>query len=105
MTDTDQAKQEKKDAMKRLREERKSFIRKAAALVKTQKKDLKLIREQLEGEGATAPEVAGALTMDVSRVLWYLATLKQYGEIVEGSKESGYFKYKRVVKEAEGAAE
>jgi predicted transcriptional regulator len=104
MTDTDQAQQEKKEAMKRLRQERKDSIQRAAALVKSQKKDLKLIREQLEGEGATAPEVAEALTMDVARVIWYMATLKQYGEIVEGSKESGYFKYKRVVKETEGAA-
>lgn len=103
MSDNDQAKQEKKEAMKRLREERKSFVQKAAARVKDQKKELKAIKEQLGNEGATAPQIADALGIDVTKVIWYLATMKQYGEVVEGTKDGCYFKYVPVAKEAEEA--
>ncbi len=104
MSDTNQAKQERKEAMKRLREERKSSIQKAAAMVKTQKKDLKSLKEQVSGDGATAPEIAEATGIEVSRVIWYLATLKQYGEVVEGAKDGYYFKYILVEKDTEEAS-
>ncbi len=98
MTDSDREKQEKKKAMQQLRRERKDSIQKIAAKVKAQKKELKAIREQVLGDGATAPEIAEALAINVSQVIWYLATLKQYGEVVEGAKDGGYFRYKLVVK-------
>ena len=104
MSDTDQVKQKRKEAMKRLREERKSSIQRAAAMVKTQKKDLKSLKEQVAGDGATAPEIAEATGIEVSRVIWYLATLKQYGEVVEGAKDGCYFKYILVEKESEEAS-
>ncbi len=105
MSDIDQAKQEKKEAMKQLRHERKESIQRAAAMVKTQKKNLKSLREEVAADdGATAPEIAQATGLDVDQVIWYLATLKQYGEVVEGAKDGGYFKYKLVVKETDEAA-
>ena len=55
MTNTDQAAQEKKEAMKQLRVQRKDSIRRVAAVVKNQKKDLNLLREKIGGDGATAP--------------------------------------------------
>lgn len=94
----------KKEAMKQLRAERKSSIKKAAATVKGQKKDLKLLKEQLAGDGATAPEIAKATGINVSQVIWYLATLKQYGEVVEGSKDGYYFKYLLAETSSEEAA-
>jgi len=97
------AEQERKEAMKRLREQRKSSIQRAAAMVKTQKKDLKVLMEKMGSESATAPELAEATGMDVAQVIWYLATLKQYGEVVEGEKNGSYFTYKLVVKEPEEA--
>lgn len=90
--------------MQQLREKRKTSIRRAAAMVKSQKKDLNLLKKQLGGDGGTAPEIAGATGMDVAQVLWYLATLKQYGEVVEDAKNGSYFTYKLVVKETENAA-
>ncbi len=99
MTENDQAAQEKKEAMKQLRAERKDSTQRAAARVKVQRKELKLLREQVSGDGATAPEIAEAINLDVSRVIWYLATLKQYGEVVEGSKDGCFFRYKLVQKE------
>ncbi len=100
MTDTDQAAQEKKEAMKQLRAERKDSIKRVAARVKNQKKDLKLLKEQLTGDdGATAPEIAGITKIAISRVIWYLATLKQYGEVAEANKDGAYFRYKLVAKD------
>ncbi|HIP39036.1 MAG TPA: winged helix-turn-helix domain-containing protein [Desulfocapsa sulfexigens] len=94
----------KKEAMKQLRAERKSSIQKAAATVKQQKKELKLLKEHLTGDGATAPEIAEAIGINVSQVIWYLATLKQYGEVVEGTKDGCYFKYQLVETDSAEAA-
>ena len=100
MTDTDQAAQSKKEAMKQLRAERKDSIRRVATIVKNQKKDLKLLKEQIGSDGATAPEIAEAIKMEVSRVIWYLATLKQYGEVAEGSKDGCFFRYTLVAQDS-----
>jgi len=100
MSDKDRAKQERKEAMKRLREKRKKSIQRTAAMVKTQKNDLKLLRKQMGTASTTAPELAEVTGMDVAQVIWYLATLKQYGEVAEEAKTGCYFTYKLVVKEA-----
>ncbi len=100
MTENDQAAQEKKEAMKLLRAQRKEFTQRAAARVKVQRKELKLLREQVSSDdGATAPEISEAINLDVSKVIWYLATLKQYGEVVEGTKDGCFFRYMLVQKE------
>jgi predicted transcriptional regulator len=100
MTENDQAAREKKEAMKQLRAQRKKSIHRAAARVKVQRNELKLLREQVSSDdGATAPEISEAINLDVSKVIWYLATLKQYGEVVEGTKDGCFFRYKLVQKE------
>ena len=100
MTDTDQAKQEKKEAMKQLRAERKDSIRRVATIVKNQEKDLKLLKEYLNSDdGATAPEIAETTKIEISKVIWYLATLKQYGEVAEAYKNGVFFRYKLVAKD------
>ncbi len=104
MSDTEQVKQERKEAMKRLREERKSSIQRTVAMVKTQKKDLKALRKLMGTASTTAPELAEATGMDVAQVIWYLATLKQYGEVAEETKNGCYFTYKLVTRETEDAA-
>ena len=103
MSDNDQIKQERKEAMKRLREERKHAIQRTAAMVKARKKDLQTLRKQMGGGSATAPEIARATGLDVTQVIWYLATLKQYGEVVEEEKKGCYFSYKLVARETEDA--
>ena len=89
--------------MKQLREERKSSIQRVAAMFKIQKEELAALKEQVAGDGATAPEIAEAIGKDVSRVIWYLATLKNYGEVAEGTKDGSFFRYKLVIKETDEA--
>ena len=84
---------ERKEAMKSLRQSRQQWIAKAANQVKQQKKALKAIRKQLAAGVGTAPEIARAADMPTADVMWYLAALKKYGEIVEAQKDGSYFRY------------
>ena len=84
---------EKKEAMKALRRSRKAWITKASSRVKAQKKALKAIKGQLENRACTVPELAAATGMPADEVLWYMAALKKYGEVVEAEKCGGYFRY------------
>jgi len=79
--------------MKKLRRSRSDWIKKASAAVKSQKKSLKSIKEQLEKGAGTIPELADATDMPTHEVLWFMAALKKYGEIVEAEKDGGYFRY------------
>ncbi len=96
MGEAQQPDQAVKEALKRLRQKRQERIREVAEQVKVQKAELKAIREQLaaDGEGTTPPRLAEGTGIEVSRVMWYLATLKRYGEVVEGAKDGGWFRYR-----------
>jgi len=93
MSQEDTSKKEKKAAMKKLRAARKEWIVKASVRVKVQKKALKAIKGHLEKGAATVPKVAGVTKMPADEVLWYMAALKKYGQIVEAEKDGGYFRY------------
>ncbi len=82
-----------KDAMKALREARQGFVEKAREKIKTQHRDIKLIKDQLKSGGKTVPQIAQATGMDTDRVLRYVSGLRKYGELVEGPKADGYFTY------------
>jgi hypothetical protein len=83
----------KKEAMKKLRESRREIIKATSARVKKHKKSVRAIKEQLRDQARTVPEIAEATGLESSEVLWFIATLKKYGEIIEGEKDGGYFRY------------
>jgi predicted Rossmann fold nucleotide-binding protein DprA/Smf involved in DNA uptake len=93
MSEANEEKTEKKEAMKKLRESRRHLIKVTSARVKENRKAVKAIKEQLKDEARTVPEIAAATSMASSEVLWFIATLKKYGEIVEGEKDGSYFRY------------
>lgn len=93
MTEDRDAKSVRRSALKKLREERSRTTAAVAQRVKTQKKVLGLLRGLLGGGGKTAPELAHLSGMPASEVLWYLASLKKYGEVFEGEKDGGYYRY------------
>jgi predicted transcriptional regulator len=105
MSQEDNGRKEKKAALKELRAARKEQIVKATARVKVQKKTLKAIKAHLEKGPGTVPEVAAATGIPTNEVLWYLAALKKYGEIVEGEKDGEYFRYALPEKSAASQAE
>jgi predicted transcriptional regulator len=97
MTRSEPAKPTGKEALKALREARRPIIAANTARMKQQRKEIAALREQLEGGAKTVPELAEAAALSATRVLWYVATLKKYGEIAEGEKDGSYFRYQLTV--------
>jgi predicted transcriptional regulator len=93
MSQIDQDKKAKREALKKLRNSRKEWITGAVAKVKEQKKALKAIKGQLKEGVETVPRIAEATGIPADRVLWYIAALKKYGEIGESEKDGSYFRY------------
>jgi hypothetical protein len=91
---SDQETESRKEALKALKATRKDQIALATARMKEQRKAVKAIKEHLTGVELTVPEIAAATGLPASEVLWYVASLKKYGEILEGPKESGYYHYR-----------
>ena len=82
-----------KPDLKALRQERADWVARASARVKQQNRDLKGIRQCLAGGPATAPALAQETGLAPHLVLWYLAGLKKYGQVVEDAKEGSFFRY------------
>jgi len=93
MHKTDDAKQARKEALKKLRESRRQTIENASRRMKAQKKIIDAIREHLQEGGRTVPELAEGTGISTSEVMWTIAALKNYGEIAEGEKDGSYFRY------------
>jgi predicted Rossmann fold nucleotide-binding protein DprA/Smf involved in DNA uptake len=82
-----------KDALKKLRAERRVWVEKARQSIKTQNQIIKQIKAQISDTAKTVPEIAQAIEMPTSQVLLYIVGLKKYGEIVEADKDGDYFRY------------
>jgi biotin operon repressor len=93
------------EQLRSLREARQELIKKATARMKEQRRQIRAIREQLAGGPRTVPEIAEATGMGSAEVLWFVAALKKYGEVLEDAKDGGYFRYRLAARaEAEGSA-
>jgi predicted transcriptional regulator len=93
MTEAREDNRVEKEAMRELRQARKAKIEAAKARMKEQRKTIKAIKEQLKDNPQTVPEIAAATGIESSNVLWFLAALKKYGQILEGEKHGSYFKF------------
>ena len=93
MSQNEQDKKAKKEAMKKLRESRKVFIKAASDKMKAQKKVIGAIKNQLKDGARTVPEIAAEIGTSTAETLWFVAALKKYGEVKEAEKDGSYFKY------------
>jgi predicted transcriptional regulator len=82
-----------REALKALRDVRKTSIDKARKMIKDQNRVIKSIKELIKTEGKTVPEIAQTSQISTSQALWYIMALKKYGLVVEGAKDGNYFKY------------
>ena len=82
-----------KEALKELRAKRKTSIERAKKAIKAQNNIIKTIKEQIKTEGKTVPEIAQTTNIPTNQVLLYVAALRKYGVLMEGSKDGDYFKY------------
>jgi len=94
MSEQIEEKEAYKEALKKLKAARQEQIAAATSLMKGQRRVLKAIKEQLAEAEMTVPEIAAATGLSASEVLWYLATMKKYGEILEGPKDGSYYRYR-----------
>ena len=94
MLDTPKETESRKAALKKLKAARQAQIAAATGRMKEQRRALQAIKESLAGAELTVPEIAAATGLPVSEVLWYVATLKKYGEILEGPKAGSYYHYR-----------
>jgi len=94
MSDISEEIELRKEALKKLKAARKDQIAATTARMKVQRQAVKAIKKSLEGVELTVPEIAAAAGLPPSEVLWYVATLKKYGEILEGPKDGGYYRYR-----------
>jgi predicted transcriptional regulator len=82
-----------KEALKKLREERRTWVENAKKSISAQNHIIKQIKAQIADTAKTIPEIARATGMSTSVVLLYIAGLKKYGLVVEAEKDGDYFKY------------
>ncbi|NLI82948.1 MAG: winged helix-turn-helix domain-containing protein [Deltaproteobacteria bacterium] len=83
----------KTQALKDLRASRRQWVDQATAESKFQKKTIKAIQQVLEEDAATVPQIAEAVGLPTEAVLWFVAGLKKYGQIVEAGQDDSYFRY------------
>jgi predicted Rossmann fold nucleotide-binding protein DprA/Smf involved in DNA uptake len=94
MPDTSVESESRKEELKQLKAARKEQIVAATSRMKEQRRAVKALKEHLEGAKLTVPELAAATGLPAAEVLWYVASLKKYGEVLEGPKDGGYYRYR-----------
>jgi predicted Rossmann fold nucleotide-binding protein DprA/Smf involved in DNA uptake len=94
---------EKRSELKELRRIRKEHIARINEHIKEQKRIMQQIKSSLQEEPKTVPEIAEETNIEPSQVLWFLASLRKYGEIEEEAKKGDYFQYALVQPKSEEA--
>jgi predicted transcriptional regulator len=84
------------EMLKRLRAEHSETVARTQALLKEQKRIQKEICQFIRENPKTVPEIAEAVNMPSNEVLWYLASYKKYGIVVEDGMCADYPLYKKV---------
>jgi predicted transcriptional regulator len=83
------------EMLKRLREQHAETVKRAQALLKEQKRVQQEICKVLLDNPKTVPEIAEAVGMPAQEVLWYVASFKKYGLIVENGMCADYPLYQK----------
>jgi hypothetical protein len=84
---------ELRELLSRLREERGAIVEGAVARNKARQATRKKVRAAMTAGAATVPAIAAAAELGPSEVLWYIAALRKYGELVETGQEGDYPTY------------
>jgi len=92
---TQQTPQSRGDMLKHLRQQHAATVERTQALLKEQKRVQQEICKILRENPKTMPEVAAAIGMPANEVLWYMASFKKYGLIVEKGMCADYPLYQK----------
>ena len=91
------------ELLERLRSERAAVVEASSGQNRLRRAARRKIRAELANGPATVPALASATGLASSEVLWHIAAMRKYGEIVEDQKAGDYFTY-RLVGRSDGAA-
>ena len=89
--------------LKELRRSRKEHISLINEHMKEQKRIIQQIKRTIQEEPKTVPEIAEETSIEPPQVLWFLASLRKYGEVEEEAKKGDYFQYALVQPQSEEA--
>jgi predicted transcriptional regulator len=98
MMATQQATPSRGEMLKRLREQHAATVERTQALLKEQKRAQQEICKAIREKPMTVPEIAEAIGMPTNEVLWYVASFKKYGLIVEKGMCADYPLYQKAEK-------
>lgn len=85
-----------RDALSRLREERKAQVKAVQSLLKDQIKTTGEITRLLKDGPRTVPSLAETTGLPTQTVFWHLMALKKYGKVAEGDLDDEYYQYRLV---------
>ena len=83
------------ELLKRLRTEHAESVARTQALLKEQKRIQKEICKFIRENPKTVPEIAEAIGMPSNEVIWYIASYKKYGIVVEDGMCADYPLYRK----------
>ncbi len=83
------------EMLKRLRAQHAETVERTQALLKEQKRIQREICQVMRENPKTVPEIAEAVGMPTQEVLWYIASFKKYGLLVEDGMCADYPLYRR----------
>jgi len=86
--------------LKKLREERGAAVDAAVERNKLRQAVRKQVRGALAAGPATVPALAAATGLATSDVLWHVAAMRKYGDLVEAEMDGDYCTYSLVAKAA-----
>jgi predicted transcriptional regulator len=81
------------ETLKRLRTEHQSSYAATQKLLKDLQIIRKEIRQTLQSGPKTVTEIAIAIGLPASQVLWQIAAMKKYGLVVETGLDENYYRY------------
>jgi hypothetical protein len=102
MSQTEEQRRALREMLKRLRVERAAFVEKATEANKRRRAVRAAIRGELDKGPATVPALAAACGLLSSEVLWHMAAMRKYGELVEAVQDGDYFTYRLSPPKGEG---
>jgi hypothetical protein len=91
-----------KATLKKLREERGAAVDEAVRRNKLHQAARKKVRAALAGGPATVPAIAAVSGLPSPDVLWHVAAMRKYGEVVEAGTDGDYCTYELTGAEAGG---
>lgn len=82
------------EILKRLREQHQASVSATQALLKELQAIRKEIRQAMQTEPRTVPELSAATGLPANEALWHVIAMKKYNLVEEVGLDDGYYRYR-----------